>query len=41
MTSADVAVLIAVPVLLAVTVGVVVLLTGWLDRHEGRHGKSG
>lgn len=41
MTSEDVTVLIAVPVLLAVTVAAVVLLTGWLDRHGGRHGKSG
>jgi hypothetical protein len=39
MTGTDLTVLIAVPALLAVTVGAVVLLTGWLDRH-GEHGRK-
>lgn len=40
MSGTDLTVLIAVPALLALTVTVVVLLTGWLDRHSRHDGNK-
>lgn len=41
MSATDLTVLIVVPTLLALTVGAVVLLTGWLDRHNDHGQKRG